>query len=303
MMISLSSHSFTVPRCFVLSPPSFLSIPFVDMHPGRLHQLEELHLDCNNLTSLPSSIGACKNLMVLNLSDNMLVGLPSEMSELFELRTLNCKNNKIIAIPDSIFRSCTKLGNLNLMISYCCLYLSPLFLCTHWSIVTCPVTTYPLSDHSIPFFYFRTNCFHLFHLCSSPPHCHTLILFHTRPNQIESIERIHFSGNLLRNIPETIGGCTRAIVMDFSTNVIEELPSTLAQCVNVEILLLGSNKIPSIPPEIFSNLLKLREVQLFKNKITVVSKTLVSLHYHHYYCSYLVHTVLLCITLAPLIML
>ena len=90
---------------------------------------------------------------------------------------------------------------------------------------------------------------------------------------IKLTERIQFSGNLLRNIPETIGGCTRATVMDFSTNVIEELPNSLAQCVNVEVLLLGNNKIPAIPPEIFSSLLKLREVQLFKNKITVVSNT------------------------------
>ena len=84
---------------------------------GRLTQLEELHFDCNNLTSLPSSIGAIKNLKVLNLADNLLGGLPSELSELTELRILNCKNNKIGTIPDSIFRACTNLGKASNLLS------------------------------------------------------------------------------------------------------------------------------------------------------------------------------------------
>jgi Leucine-rich repeat (LRR) protein len=36
------------------------------------------------------------------------------------------------------------------------------------------------------------------------------------------------------------------------------------------IIYTGSNKITSIAPEIFSNLLKLKELQLFKNKITII---------------------------------
>ena len=159
---------------------------------GRLVQLEELHLDCNNLTSLPASIAGMKNLSVLSLSDNMITGLPVELGELTDLCHLNCKNNKITTIPSAVFRYCTKL------------------------------------------------------------------------------EKIQFSGNLLKQIPEEIGCSVLAVVMDFSNNAIEELPSTLAQCINLEILHFGSNKIPSIAPEIFSSLTKLREVQMFKNKITVV---------------------------------
>ena len=159
---------------------------------GRLDQLEELHLDSNNLVALPASISGMRALTVLSVADNLLTGLPPELGDCSALRQLNCKNNKIASIPGAVFRSCTRL------------------------------------------------------------------------------EKMQFSGNLLKAIPEEIGCCINAVLVDFSCNAIEELPPSLAQCVNIEVLHFGSNKIPAIAPEIFSSLVKLREVQLFKNKITVV---------------------------------
>ena len=127
---------------------------------GRLTQLEELHFDCNNLTSLPSSIGAIKNLKVLNLADNLLGGLPSELSELTELRILNCKNNKIGTIPDSIFRACTNLGKASQSTISCTVAakIVPVLFCLCYPLIPLP-SDHTLPYHSTSFSYFTYQCF------------------------------------------------------------------------------------------------------------------------------------------------
>ena len=92
------------------------------------------------------------------------------------------------------------------------------------------------------------------------------------------LERLHFSGNLLRRIPDEIGLCINLIMIDFSTNIIEEIPVTLSTCCNLELMHFGTNKIQSIAPEIFSGLIKLKELQLFKNKISIIPSEIGKLH-------------------------
>lgn len=78
---------------------------------GRLTQLEELHLDNNNISSLPPSIVGWKDLKVLTLADNLIISLPDEASELTELKHLNLKNNKLTVLAGMLFMSWTQLGN------------------------------------------------------------------------------------------------------------------------------------------------------------------------------------------------
>jgi Leucine-rich repeat (LRR) protein len=44
------------------------------------------------------------------------------------------------------------------------------------------------------------------------------------------------------------------------------------------IITVGNNKLQAIPPEIFTSLTKLRELQLYKNKLTVVPNEIGNLH-------------------------
>jgi Leucine-rich repeat (LRR) protein len=85
-----------------------------------------------------------------------------------------------------------------------------------------------------------------------------------------SIQRLYVGGNLLRTLPEEIGHCTALVALDFSNNQIEALPVALEQCTNLELLHCGCNKIMDVQPEIFAALTKLKELQLYKNKITIV---------------------------------
>jgi len=55
--------------------------------------LEELHINDNELTSLPSEIGRLENLKTLNMEDNKFKTLPYEIGQLENLRNLNIFND------------------------------------------------------------------------------------------------------------------------------------------------------------------------------------------------------------------
>ena len=76
--------------------------------------------------------------------------------------------------------------------------------------------------------------------------------------------------NLLTNIPEDIAVCSMLRDLDLSYNSINMLPRNLCCCTNLEILLLGSNQIPDIHPDLFYNCTKLRELMLYRNKLSSI---------------------------------
>jgi Leucine-rich repeat (LRR) protein len=84
------------------------------------------------------------------------------------------------------------------------------------------------------------------------------------------MERLYISLNRIREIPDEIGYCQRLVELDFSSNLLEAVPVGLAMCINLNLLNLGANKIVTLPPDIFSALIQLRELQLYKNKLTVL---------------------------------
>jgi Leucine-rich repeat (LRR) protein len=74
--------------------------------------------------------------------------------------------------------------------------------------------------------------------------------------------------NKITLIPDEIGFCQRLAELDMSANLISEIPITLASCNQIVILNLAINKIGEIPSDIFTLLIQLRELQLYKNKLT-----------------------------------
>jgi Leucine-rich repeat (LRR) protein len=84
---------------------------------GELKRLEELHLDCNSMSSeLPSTLGRCTNLRTINLRRNMFSGELTRVnfSAMPNLETLDVVwNNLTGTIPESIY-SCSNLTALRL---------------------------------------------------------------------------------------------------------------------------------------------------------------------------------------------
>lgn len=69
----------------------------------NISSLKKLRLGGNNLTSLPSTIGNLKNLELLTLWSNNLCTLPEEIGLLVNLKALNLSwNAELLDLPDSI---------------------------------------------------------------------------------------------------------------------------------------------------------------------------------------------------------
>lgn len=84
------------------------------------------------------------------------------------------------------------------------------------------------------------------------------------------MERLYLSLNRIREIPDEIGYCQRLVELDFSSNLLETIPVGLAMCIHLNLLNLATNKITNLPADIFTSLTQLRELQLYKNKLTVI---------------------------------
>jgi len=157
---------------------------------GEMLNIEVLHLDNNQLISLPSSIKHWTKLKVLTIGDNSITSLPKEVAEWPALQYINAKHNKLKELPEGCFRS--------------------------WP----------------------------------------------------QLERLYLSGNQLTEISDDIGYCQRLTEADFSNNMIEIIPTALSMCSALVLLHLGANKISNLPTELFCMLTNLRELQLYKNKLT-----------------------------------
>jgi hypothetical protein len=84
------------------------------------------------------------------------------------------------------------------------------------------------------------------------------------------MKRLYLGSNLLTSIGDGIGDMSSLVELDLSSNQLESIPESLSLCYELECLHLGNNKLLEFPASIFTNLRKLRELQLYKNKITVV---------------------------------
>ena len=67
----------------------FSNLKILSAEIGKLHNLQELFLRNNQLTTLPAAIGQLQNLQKLNLRNNQLTTLPAEIGQLHNLQELN----------------------------------------------------------------------------------------------------------------------------------------------------------------------------------------------------------------------
>jgi hypothetical protein len=65
---------------------------------GRLNNLRELDVSCNQLRHLPSSLSGCSELTSLSLTSNRLVSV-QPIAQLRKLRTLNLAQNRLRTLP------------------------------------------------------------------------------------------------------------------------------------------------------------------------------------------------------------
>ncbi|KAM7538314.1 hypothetical protein Aperf_G00000076912 [Anoplocephala perfoliata] len=204
---------------FVSIPPSI----------GSLHNLLELWLDDNQMTSLPNSvlfalkrsypdiaseIGNLHALQQIDVSENRLTSLPSTISGLTSLSDLNLTQNFLDCLPDEI----GQLGNLSVL---------------------------------------KLNRNQLVDLTPAIGKCQNLLEFYLTENYLSALpstignlaKMFHFNvtKNQLSDLPPEIGKCGALQILSLRDNNLRRIPSEIGNLTQLHVLDLAGNRLDRLP--------------------------------------------------------
>lgn len=91
----------------------FHILPCTTFYALRGHELQTLDLSCNQLSTLPRSIGNLGSLIALNVSSNDLEEFPRDIGKLSKLKRIDASFNRIKFFPCAVW-DCTLLEEVNL---------------------------------------------------------------------------------------------------------------------------------------------------------------------------------------------
>jgi len=201
---------------------------------GYLTNLILLYLDCENITSLPNTIGNLKMLKEMSLFANPIKTLPDSIGDLESLENLYLADNEIESIPESI-------GNLkNLRIL---------------NFGRNRITEIPSSIGNM------TNIEQLY-LDNNK-----IKVIPDSIGNLKKLDRVSFTRNEIESIPDSIGNLENLINLSFSYNKIQTVPDTIGNLKSLKYLFLNNNNITSIPDSI-KNLSSIKELHLENNPIS-----------------------------------
>ncbi len=209
--------------------------------------LETLHLESNNLKSLPFSIGDLGQLRHLDLCSNELVTVPRAIANLGVLVVLNLSSNKILALPNSDLADNIVFGNLihleQLLLNSNQLHSLPQWIGDLGALQTLNVnenllTTLPDSIG---------NLNHLTHL---EVMSNKLISLPTTIGGLGALVGLNARMNRLKTLPSQIGDLQNLAALDISANQIGQLPNTIGNLTSLVQFYLHSNQLTALPPQI-----------------------------------------------------
>eukprot|EP00607_Mallomonas_marina_P001888 CAMPEP_0182426176 /NCGR_PEP_ID=MMETSP1167-20130531/12586_1 /TAXON_ID=2988 /ORGANISM="Mallomonas Sp, Strain CCMP3275" /LENGTH=424 /DNA_ID=CAMNT_0024607425 /DNA_START=110 /DNA_END=1384 /DNA_ORIENTATION=- len=225
-----------------LSNMKIHAMPLEIANSPELQCITDINLSKNQLfngDTVFQAISHLGGLRRLNLTENCLNGPLSPLAgELINLEVLRLDMNHITELPGSV---------------------------RNWS----NLRVLTLSDNKIPVLPFEAG------------YWSQLNYLNLRGNQLTDLspshlgawtllERLYLGINKMKSLPDEIGMCTQLRELDLSANLLETIPSGLSSCTLLQQLHLGANKISEIPSEVLFTLVNLRELQLYKNRITTI---------------------------------
>lgn len=231
---------------------NFLNGPLSDCS-LKLTTLDELILDCNQLTALPENIGAWRRMKRFSAATNSLTKIPDSIIEWSELLFLNLRMNKLtqLAIGDwqrveALFLGGNELESLSESVG----------------------KLVALTELDL-----RSN--HLTQLPDSLAACKNLKKLHLGSNRIneiqpeifenlKAIEELHLYKNKLEKLPAELGCLTKCYRLSLSSNNIRTLPETIATCSSLSELYINNCSRFTHMPNSAGSLVHLRELQARK---------------------------------------
>lgn len=210
----------------------------------ELQTLTTLNLSKNHLFSIGAVFDALSqmaNIKTVNLSDNLLNGsLPESAARMTNLESLDMDGNQVSSLGEGIVDKWTKLQSISLQDN---------------GISIWPEGTAAWVD--LEYLNAKNN-----HILAIPEICF---------EKWTKMRKLYLGSNDLTVLPDNLGNMDKMIELDVSGNQLEAVPSSMALLYDLELLHLGNNKLLEFASNIFTNLKKLRELQLYKNKISVIA--------------------------------
>lgn len=251
----------------------------LSIYAGELsNTIEVLNFDVNQITGFQANVGNWINLKVLSMCDNSITSLPVECSHWGQLQILNLKNNKIMEINGEILQSWSNVEKLYLGRNLIKILSEDIGYCNQ--LVELDLSSNGLE--TVPFALSQCTALKLLHLGSNkltevPPGLFTNLkclrevqLYKNKLTEIPSdignlvdIERLSYSSNNIRMVPEEIGTCTMLRELYLSNNAkLSSIPSTAGHLRRLQELSL--RKCPALKqiPATIAELPELRELDI-----------------------------------------
>ena len=207
---------------------------------NNLHFLSIIVLSKNNISTIPSIIGACEGLQRLDFSSNQLTQIPTEILLLPRLKFLDLSSNKLdeksLALSASADYAAIGLKLKVLLLSNNRFSLWP---------------TWVLKLESLKRLHFGAN---YLRIVPSDIHC------------LKNLKDLYLGGNKLTEIPENIRLMSNLQKLSVSDNQLLVIPESLSELCDLKSLMLHGNKL-KVLPQTLVNLEKLEELSLRGNPL------------------------------------
>jgi len=210
----------------------------------ELQMLTTINLSKNHLFNIGQVFDALSqmaNITQVNLSDNLLNGsIPASAALMTHLETLNLDGNQVSSLGEGVVDKWAKLRSISLQ--------------------DCSISQWPEATAAwvdLEYLNAKNN-----HIAEIPEICF---------EKWGKLQKLYLGSNNLAALPDNLGNLDKLTELDVSSNQLESVPSSMSLLYELELLHLGNNKLLEFASNIFTNLKKLRELQLYKNKISVIA--------------------------------
>ena len=181
---------------------------------GGLADVEELHLNRNQLTSVPPELGELGNLQELDLDENRLTAVPPELGGLANLEYLGLRSNELTSVPPEL----GELGNLQ-----------ELDLDEN-RLTAVPPELGGLAN--LEYLGLRSN-----ELTSVPPEL----------GELSNLQELDLDENRLTAVPPELARLDRLAVLWLASNELTSVPPELGELGNLWLLDLEGNRLTAVP--------------------------------------------------------